>query len=128
MSEVQAWNELAQPPPEPARTRFVVRSGPRVRFVRAGEIDWVQAQGDYVGLHVGRDCFLLRATIAAMERRLEPRSFARIHRSSIVNLDSVLELRSVDNGDYQVLLRTGAELRLSRSYRTHVERLVGGRL
>ena len=111
-----------------SRERFVIRSGRRVRFVRADDIDWVEAQGDYVGLHVGRDCFLLRDTIAAMERTLEPLSFARIHRSSIVNLDSVVELRSVDNGDYKVLLRTGAELRLSRSYRGHVERLVGGRL
>ena len=128
MSEVQAWHALSPPVAELAWARFVVRSGRRVRFVRAGEIDWVEAQGDYVGLHAGRDCFLLRETIAAMERRLASRSFARIHRSSIVNLDSVVELRSVDNGDYQVFLRTGAELRLSRTYRAHLGRLVGGRL
>jgi len=108
--------------------RLVVRAGPRVRFVRPVEIDWVEAQGDYVGLHVGRECLLLRATITAMERRLERQSFARIHRSTIVNLDSVHELRPVDNGDFRVFLRTGTELRLSRTYRAHLETLVGGRL
>jgi two-component system LytT family response regulator len=108
--------------------RFVVRSGGRVLFVKAGEIDWVEAAGDYVGLHVGRKAWLLRETMAAMERRLDPSRFARIHRSTIVNVERISELKPCENGEYLVLLRDGTELRLSRTHRHTLQRLVDGGL
>jgi two-component system LytT family response regulator len=123
--------ELLQeaPPPEGRPPdRFVVRSGGRVVFVRASEIDWVEAQGDYVGLHVGKKSFLLRETLGGLERSLNGALFARIHRSTIVNVDRIAELKPFDNGEYVVVLLDGTELKLSRSYRDPLQRLVAGRL
>jgi len=108
--------------------RFAVRTAGRVVFVRATEIDWVEAQGDYVALHVGKRSFLLRETLSALEETLDRASFARIHRSTIVNVDRILELKPFDNGEYVVLLRDGQELKLSRNYRDPLRRLVAGRL
>jgi two-component system LytT family response regulator len=108
--------------------RFAVRTGGRVVFVRAAEIDWVEAQGDYVALHVGRKAFLLRETLSALEGTLDPGQFARIHRSTIVNVDRILELKPFDNGEYVVVLKEGIELKLSRTYRDPLQRLVSGRL
>src|SRR5262249_3271607 len=101
----------------PRPDRFVVRSGGRVSFVRVAEIDWVEAQGDDGALHGGGRARLLRETIAAMETKLPPRRFVRIHRSTIVNLDRIAELRPLDNTEYVVILQDGTELKLSRSYR-----------
>jgi two-component system, LytTR family, response regulator len=112
----------------PAAERFVVRSGGRIRFVRHTEIDWIEAAGDYVRLHAGEKSWLLRETMAAVESALPSRRFVRIHRSTIVNLERIRELRSFDNGDYSVLMNDSTELRLSRSYRAALQRLLHGRL
>jgi len=108
--------------------RIVVRSGGRVVFVKLSEIDWVEAAGDYVTLHVGKKSWLLRETITEIERKLEPNGFTRIHRSTVVNLERVGEMRALDNGEYRVLLRDGTELKLSRSYRHALQRLIDGRM
>lgn len=108
--------------------RFALRSGGRVVLVKAEEIDWVEAQGDYVGLHVGKKCYLLRETLTALARSLETLPFARIHRSTIVNIDRILEMQPLENGEYVVALRDGTELKLSRSYREPLQRLVAGRI
>jgi two-component system, LytTR family, response regulator len=108
--------------------RIVVRSGGRVVFVKISEIDWVEAAGDYVTLHVGKKSWLLRETITEMDRKLETNGFTRIHRSTLVNLERVGELRALDNGEYRVLLRDGTELKLSRSYRHALQRLIDGRM
>jgi two-component system LytT family response regulator len=108
--------------------RIVVRSGGRVVFVKISEIDWVEAAGDYVTLHVGKKSWLLRETISEIERKLEPNGFTRIHRSTVVNLERVGEMRALDNGEYRVLLRDGTELKLSRSYRHALQRLIDGRM
>lgn len=108
--------------------RVVIRSGGRVVFVKTSEIDWVEAAGDYVTLHAGKKSWLLRETISEMERKLEANGFTRIHRSTIVNLERVGEMRALDNGEYRVMLRDGTELKLSRSYRHALQRLVDGRL
>jgi two-component system, LytTR family, response regulator len=107
--------------------RIVVRSGGRVVFVKITEIDWVEASGDYVTLHVGKRLWLLRETISEIERKLEAKGFIRIHRSTIVNQERISEMRTLDNGEYQVLLRNGTELKLSRNYRHSLQRLVDGR-
>lgn len=107
--------------------RLVVRSGGRVVFVKTAEIDWVEASGDYVTLHVGKKSWLLRETISEIERKLEAAGFTRIHRSTIVNLERVAEMRALDNGEYRVFLRDGTELKLSRNYRHALQRLIDGR-
>jgi len=96
---------------------FVVRDRGKVVFVRHAEIDWIEAAGDYVRLHAGPRSWLVRETMAAVERRLGPRRFLRIHRSTIVNVDRIREMRAFDNGDGAVTLQEGTELRLSRTYR-----------
>ncbi|MGH9440976.1 MAG: LytR/AlgR family response regulator transcription factor [Thermoanaerobaculia bacterium] len=109
----------------PAADHYVVRSKGRMILVRHAEIDWVQAEGDYVKLHAGTKAWLVRETMAGAEKTLGPRKFLRIHRSTIVNVDRVQELRSFENGDYAVLLRDGTELRLSRTFRAAIDRLTG---
>ena len=88
-----------------------------------GEVDWIEAQGDYACLHAGPRDFLVRETMASLERRLDPR-FLRIHRSAIVDVERVRELRSRENGDFLVFLEGGGELRLSRTRREAVARLI----
>ena len=104
-----------------------VRERGKVHFVRHSEIDRVEAEGDYVRLHVASRSWLVRETMSAAERRLGGRRFLRIHRSKIVNADRIRELRSLDNGDCTVVMQDGAELRLSRTYRDALTRLIGGR-
>jgi two-component system LytT family response regulator len=113
--------------PETRPARFVVRSGGRVVFVAAEEIDWIEAAGDYVR-HAGRRTWLLRETMGGIEGKLDPARFARIHRAAIVNVERIGEMRPHDNGEYLVRLRDGTELKLSRSYRQSLQRLVDGRL
>ena len=97
-------------------TRFQVRLGLRVRLVQAGAIDWIEAQGDYVGLHVGGQLHLLRETLQRLAARLDPACFVRIHRSSIVRLDRVAEMQALANRDHLLRLRDGTVLRASRTY------------
>ena len=103
---------------------FPVRARGRVTRVPHAEVDWIEAQGDYACLHAGARDFLVRETMASLERQLEDR-FLRIHRSAIVNVERVRELRSCENGDFRVILKGGAELRLSRTHREAVARLTG---
>ena len=105
--------------------RFVVKSGGRVFFVRADEIDWIEAAGNYVKLHVGGDAHLFRETMNALEARLDPDFFYRIHRSHIVNIERVKELQPWFNGEYVVFLRNGTRLTLSRGYREKLQERIG---
>jgi two-component system, LytTR family, response regulator len=98
--------------------RIVVKSGSRIIFLRSSLIEWIEAQGDYVMVHAGKAGHLVRETMAAMATRLDPSRFVRIHRSSIVNLEFVQELRPLWGGDYRVFLRDGTQLTLSRNYRS----------
>lgn len=101
--------------------RILVKGDGRMFFVRTLDIDWVEAYGNYVKVHVGPLAHLVRETMASMEKILPPSRFARIHRSTIVNLDRVVEMKQWMAGDYKVLLSTGARLKLSRSYRESLE-------
>ena len=103
-----------------AAERIVVRSGARVLFVEIHHIDWVEAEGNYVRLHVGDDSHLIRETMHKIEERLGER-FARIHRSRIVNVARVNELRLVNNGEYEAVLRSGRALGVSRLYRDKIQ-------
>jgi two-component system, LytTR family, response regulator len=105
--------------------RFVIKSGGRVFFVRAAEIDWIEAAGNYVKLHVGADTHLFRETMNALEARLNPDIFYRVHRSHIVNIERVRELQPWFNGEYVVFLKDGTRLTLSRGYREKLQEKMG---
>ena len=106
-------------------TRLMVKTAGRVIFIRTEEIDWVEAYDNYVRLHVGDKAHLLRQTMNELEAALNPEQFARIHRSTIVNLDRVKELHTHFNGDHLVILRDGTKLKLSRSRREQLEQWLG---
>ncbi|MGH9509615.1 MAG: LytR/AlgR family response regulator transcription factor [Terriglobales bacterium] len=105
--------------------RLVVKSGGRVYFLKSDEIDWVEAAGNYVRLHVSKDSHLLRETMNGIETKLDTRHFMRIHRSTIVNLERIKELQPWFHGDYVVLLRDGTRLTLSRGYREKLQQVMG---
>ena len=107
--------------------RVLVKSGGRVVFLRTDDIDWIGAAGKYVRLYCGADYHLLRETVNELERKLDPRRFVRIHRSTIVNLDSILEFQKHFHGDLKAILNTGAELTVSRRYRANLEAQTGAR-
>jgi two-component system LytT family response regulator len=110
---------------QPRSDRLVVKSGGRLFFLRADEIDWVEAAGNDVRLHVGAASHLLRETMTAIEGRLDPEKFFRIHRSRIVNMERIQELQPWLNGEYAVLLRTGTRLTLSRGCREKLQDRLG---
>jgi two-component system LytT family response regulator len=97
--------------------RLIVRAGGRVLFLRADEIDWIEAAGNYVRLHAGKEEYLYRETMTKLEEQLNPDRFARIHRSTIVNIARIKELQPWFRGDYMILLRDNSKLILSRTYR-----------
>ena len=97
--------------------RLLVRSAGRIHFVRTTELDWCEAAGNYVRLHVGGQSHLLRETMTTLEAALNPQQFVRIHRSTIVNIERIQELHSTANGECTVFLQGGAKLTMSRGYR-----------
>jgi two-component system LytT family response regulator len=115
---------------EPMRycERLVVKTGGRVFFLNTDEIDWIEAEGNYVNIHTGKKSYLLRETISSLEAQLDPKEFVRIHRSSIVRLDRVKELQPWSHGEYHVILLDGTQLTLSRSYREKLQSALGNSL
>src|SRR5437660_9720209 len=105
--------------------RLVIKAGGRAFFLKTEEIDWIEAEGKYVRLHVGKESYLLREAIGSMEAQLDPKKFPRIHRSSIVNIDRVRELQPWFHNEYRVILNDGTELTLSRSCRKRLGELLG---
>ncbi|NOT46309.1 MAG: response regulator [Acidobacteria bacterium] len=97
--------------------RLVVKSVGRVFFMKVDEIDWIEAAGNYVKLHSGREAHMIRETMNGIEAKLDPDKFLRIHRSTVVHIDRIKELHPMFSGDYAVILRNGTELALSRNYR-----------
>ena len=107
-----------------AVNRLPVRSDGRVELVDVGTIDWIEAADNYVVLHAGGRTHVLREALSRLEQRLNPDEFVRIHRSTIVRLDRVVRLQSASRGDYDVMLRDGTRLTLSRTCRPRLERAV----
>jgi len=105
--------------------RLVVKSSGRVYFVRIADIDWCEAAGNYVCLHVGSQSHLIRETMNRLESQIDARQFVRIHRSTIVNVDRIQELRSSFTGEHVVILRDGTRLTLSRGYRDALQARLG---
>jgi two-component system LytT family response regulator len=113
--------------PPPTLERFAVKSAGRVAFLKASEIDWIEAADYYSCLHVGARTHLLRRSMAELDQELDQAVFCRIHRSTIVRLDRVRGLKLNESGEYDVLLEDGTKLRLSRRYRKQLQsRLSGG--
>jgi two-component system LytT family response regulator len=105
--------------------RLLIKDVGRTRVVAVKDIDWVEAAGNYVALHCGKETHIMRETMTDLERRLDPTRFARIHRSAIVSIEQIVELTPLFNGDQSVKIKTGAELTLSRTYRDKVLPLLG---
>ena len=102
----------------------MLKSAGRVSFVKRDEIDWVEAEGNYVRLHVGAHSHLLRETMKGIEAKLDPDRFIRIHRSTIVNTDRIKELQPLFHGEYAVILRDGTRLTASRGPENKLRRLL----
>jgi two-component system LytT family response regulator len=100
--------------------RILVKSAGRISFLKAEEVDWIEAQGDYVRLHAGGKKHLIREKISELEQQLPPERFIRIHRSTMVNIDRIKEMQPLFYGEYAVILHDGTRLTLSRSFRDRV--------
>ena len=105
--------------------RLVVKAGGTTRFVRVVDIDWIEAAGVYVNLHVSGKELLYRAALNELAERLDPRRFVRVHRSAIVNIESILQLEPISHGEFDAVLRNGARTRVSRTYRAQLEKRLG---
>lgn len=100
--------------------RVLVREGRRTRFVPLVDVDWFEADGNYIRVHAGGEKYRTRGTITAIEAALDPRQFVRIHRRVVVNMDRVREMSPLPGGDGLLVLGDGSTLRLSRTYRSRV--------
>jgi two-component system LytT family response regulator len=107
------------------RDRLVVRSPERAFFLRTEAVDWVEAAGKFVHLHVGRTVHALRESMAELEQELDPVRFLRISRSAIVNIDRIQEIQPWFQGDYVLILTDGTRLTSTRGYRENMRRLLG---
>jgi two-component system LytT family response regulator len=119
----RAKEKLALYAPQQARPvrRFVVRSPGQLRFLDVSGIDWIEAASYYACLHVGAETHIIRRSLSELERDLGEEQFIRIHRSVIVNLDRIERLALQSSGEYEVVLASGARLRLSRRFRKRLQ-------
>jgi two-component system LytT family response regulator len=111
-------------PPENAADRILLKSSGEIFFLKAEEIDWIEAEGDYMKFHVNGRTHLMRETMARLEARLDPKHFIRIHRSTIVNIDRLRKLSPSFAGEYAVILHDGTKLKLSRGYHERIAALL----
>jgi two-component system LytT family response regulator len=111
----------------PTLRRIAVRSGGRIQSLRVEEIHWFEAADNYLRVHTAKAAHLIRETLSALERRLDPSLFIRIHRSAIVRIESIREVESLFHGDYEVVLGTGVRLPVGRKFRDRLVEAMGGR-
>jgi len=111
--------------PERRLDRLVVKSGGTTRFIRVIDIDWIEAAGVYVTLHVGGKELLYRAALNDLAEKLDPRRFVRVHRSALINIESVVQLEPISHGEFEAVLRDGSRTRVSRTYRGQLEKRLG---
>jgi two-component system, LytTR family, response regulator len=105
--------------------RLVVKSGGTTRFVRVADIDCIEGAGVYVSLHVAGRKLLYRATLHELIERLDAMRFVRVHRSAVVNIESIVQLEAKSHGEFDVVLKHGSRSRVSRTYRAHLEQRLG---
>ncbi|MEM9301022.1 MAG: LytTR family DNA-binding domain-containing protein [Pseudomonadota bacterium] len=112
-------------PPAPVTDRFLVKKLGREFLVKVDDIDWIEAAGNYVNLHVGRRLYPLRETMGNIEQRLSEAGFVRVHRSAILNMDRVSEIEPFDTGDARARLTGGHVVPVSRRYRAALRAELG---
>jgi two-component system LytT family response regulator len=111
---------------EPARwDRLVVKSAGATHFVKTTDIDWIEAVGVYVNLYIGGKAMLYRSPIHLLADKLDPAHFVRIHRSTIVNLESILRLEPISHGEFEVVLKHDGRAKVSRTFRSQLEQRLG---
>jgi two-component system, LytTR family, response regulator len=108
--------------------RLAIKSRGRVIFLRTDEITWIEAAGNYLELHTGKESHLIREPMSDFEQRLNPERFIRIHRSCIVNVESIKELQPGFGGEYLVVMNDGQQLTASRGYRERLQQLLSNEL
>ncbi|HWJ13926.1 MAG TPA: LytTR family DNA-binding domain-containing protein [Gemmatimonadaceae bacterium] len=107
--------------------RVAVKHDGMLRIVRTTDVDWWEADGNYVRLHAAGSSFLVRSTMAAIEAQLDPRLFIRVHRRYVVNVDRIVEVQPWFAGDAVAVLRNGAKVRVSRTYRERLHARLGAK-
>jgi two-component system LytT family response regulator len=117
LEEMKAGNKYLE--------RLVIKASGRIYFLETTEIDWIEAEGNYVSVHCAKKSHLLRETISSLEAQLDPKKFLRIHRSSIVRIDRIQELQPWFHGEYRIILQNGTQLTLSRNYRDKLQEALG---
>jgi len=115
---------LVSVPPSTAPIRFPVRANGEIYFIKADDVDWIDAEGNYVALHAGGRRHLVRETIKSLEARLDPAKFVRVHRSAIINLDRLRKLQPYFHGEYVITLQDGTTLTSSRTYSDRLRALL----
>lgn len=114
-----------KPEGAPFLDRLVVKANGLTQFVPVADIEWIESAGVYVTVHLGHRSFLHRASMREMSASLDPRCFIRVHRSAIVHIDRVVQLEPISHGEFEVVLKSGARTRISRSYRPDLESRLG---
>ena len=104
--------------------RLTIKDGNEFQFIRIADIQWIDAAGDYMCVHAGGKTHIMRTTMKRLEKSLNPDTFIRVHRSSIVNTNSIASAASHLNGEYVLTLEGGAKLKVSRSYRDRIKSLL----
>ncbi|HLN98202.1 MAG TPA: LytTR family DNA-binding domain-containing protein [Pyrinomonadaceae bacterium] len=117
LEELKAGNKYLE--------RLVFKAAGRIYFLDTKDIDWIEAEGNYVSVHSAKKSHLLRETITSLEAQLDPKKFVRIHRSSIVRVDFIQELQPWFHGEYRVILQDGTQLTLSRNHREKLQEALG---
>jgi two-component system LytT family response regulator len=110
------------------RDRFAVKRRGEIIFIKASQIDWIQAEGNYSRLHAGDASFLLRESMQSLDETLDDTTFVRVHRSAIVNLDRVQKIVAGTEAAYAIVLHGGATVPLGPSFRSRLEELLGQKL
>lgn len=121
----RAKEKIRSAQPTSKADRLIVKSAGVVSFIRIAEINWIEAYDYYARLHVGPKNYLIRRSLADLEHELDSTLFCRAHRSAVVNLDRVRTLKLSSEGEYNVVLENGAEIRLSRRYRQNLQMRLG---
>jgi two-component system LytT family response regulator len=117
LEELKAGNKYLE--------RLVIKAAGRIYFLEINEIDWIEAEGNYVSVHSAKKTHLLRETISSLEAQLDPKQFVRIHRSSIIRIDRIQELQPWFHGEYRIILHDGTQLTLSRNHRDNLQEALG---
>ena len=109
--------------PSQPKERIAIKDRSKMYFIETKDIDWIGSAGNYVNIHANGKRHLLRQTMAGLEAQLHPNQFIRIHRSTIININRLLHLTPMHSGEYQVVLKDGTKLTMSRTYKNRLDQI-----